>query len=87
MGDRAQIWRDTQILVINYLLVTTSRMYFNTKYFRPQKRCVSMIYLCTFKNILLFISGDRFESPFNKSLREVVKYGEIAIISSLRCTS
>ena len=46
-----------------------------------------MIYLCTFKNIVLFISGDRFESPFSKCLREGFKYREIAIISSLRCIS
>ena len=30
-----------------------------------------MIYLCTFKSIVLFISGDRFESPFNKASQAI----------------
>ena len=44
--------------------------------FRSQKRSVSIMYLCTFKNIALFTSGDRFESPYKKSLREGFRYGE-----------
>ena len=60
MGDRAQIWRDTQILVINYVLVRTSRICLTHSMFGSQKRCISMIYLCNFKNIVLFISGYRY---------------------------
>ena len=44
MGDRAQIWRDTQIWVINYVLVRTSRMCFNTKYVYVSKAmCINNI--------------------------------------------
>ena len=52
-----------------------------------QKRCVLMIYLCTFSNIILFTSRDKDESPYSSRLREGFKYRETTFINSVRCAS
>ena len=43
------------------------------------------ILFCTFKVIMLLISGDRFKFPINSNLREGFTYKETAVMSSLRC--
>ena len=52
MGDRAQIWRDTQNLVINYVLVRTSRTCFNTKY----DLGLIILFILYFQKILLVVT-------------------------------
>ena len=63
------------------------RVCFDSKNIMVQKRCVFMIYLCTFSNIILFISRDKDESPYSSRLREGFKYRETTFINSVRCAS
>ena len=64
-----------------------SRVCFDSKNIMAQKRCVFMIYLCTFSNIILFTSLDKDESPYSRRLREGFKYRETTLINSVRCAS
>ena len=63
------------------------RVCFDSKNIMAQKRCVFMIYLCTFSNIILFTSLDKDESPYSRRLTEGFMYRETTFINSVRCAS